>query len=52
MQLDSKIYIAGLRKMAGSVIIQNLSMQGFTNIIGKTSIELNLMNQLSVKFIF
>ena len=52
MQLDSKIYIAGHRGMAGSAILRNLSMQGFTNIVGKTSTELDLRNQLSVNLFF
>ena len=44
----SKIYIAGHRGMVGSAIWRALTSKGYTNLIGKTSKELNLTNQQSV----
>lgn len=52
MQSDSKIYIAGHRGMVGGAILRNLSMLGFTNIITKTSSELDLRNQAAVNGFF
>ena len=45
---DSKIYIAGHRGMVGSAIWRALEAQGYTNLIGKTSSELDLRNQQAV----
>ena len=45
---DSKIYIAGHRGMVGSAIWRALELQGYTNLIGKTSKELDLRNQQMV----
>ena len=45
---DSKIYIAGHRGMVGSACFRALTSAGYTNIIGKTSTELDLRNQKSV----
>ena len=52
MQLDSKIYVAGHRGMVGSAIVANLKSKGFTNIIFRTSTELNLINQVDVANFF
>ena len=52
MQADSKIYIAGHRGMVGSSILRNLLQKGFTNIIVKTSKQLDLRNQASVNDFF
>ena len=52
MQLDSKIYVAGHRGMVGSAIVANLKSKGFTNIIFRTSRELNLINQVEVASFF
>lgn len=52
MNKGSKIYIAGHRGMVGSAIWRNLENQGFTNLIGKTSSELNLINQQEVEDFF
>jgi len=49
---DSKIYIAGHRGLVGSAIVNNLKAKGYTNIIGKTHKELNLLNQEAVKTFF
>ncbi len=48
MNKDSKIYIAGHRGMVGSAIWRNLTSKGYTNLIGKTSKELDLRNQADV----
>ncbi len=45
MQKESKIYIAGHRGMVGSAIYRNLVSAGFSNIIFRTSQELDLRNQ-------
>jgi GDP-L-fucose synthase len=52
MQADSKIYIAGHRGMVGSAIHRNLTKHGFTNIITKTSAELDLRDQQAVTDFF
>jgi GDP-L-fucose synthase len=46
---DSKIYIAGHNGMVGSACWQVLSNAGYNNLIGKSSKELNLKNQIEVK---
>jgi len=48
VQKSSKIYIAGHRGMVGSAIVRNLQNKGFTNIITRTSKELDLRNQADV----
>ena len=49
---DKKIYIAGHNGMVGSAIWNSLQKQGYTNIIGRTSKELDLRNQENVKHFF
>ena len=44
----TKIYIAGHRGMVGSAVWRALTSKGYTNLIGKTSKELDLRNQQSV----
>ena len=46
---DSKIYIAGHSGMVGSACWRALSSAGFTNLIGKTSKELDLKYQPAVE---
>jgi GDP-L-fucose synthase len=48
MDRSSKIYIAGHRGMVGSAIQRLLEKEGFTNIIVRTSAELDLRNQQKV----
>ncbi len=45
MEKDSKIYIAGHRGMVGSAIVRKLQKEGYTNLILRSSSELNLCNQ-------
>lgn len=52
MNQNSKIYIAGHRGMVGSAIMRQLKKQGFQNVIGKTSKELDLTNQKGVSNFF
>ncbi|MCD6019036.1 MAG: nucleoside-diphosphate-sugar epimerase [Bacteroidetes bacterium] len=52
MELNSKIYIAGHRGMVGSAIMRNLQIKGFTNIITRTSKELDLRNSQAVSVFF
>jgi len=49
LNLASKIYIAGHRGMVGSAIWRTLIAKGYTNLIGATSIELDLRNQQAVR---
>ncbi len=48
MNKEVKIYVAGHRGMVGSAIWRLLESQGYTNLIGKTSQELQLRDQASV----
>ena len=46
---DLKIYIAGHRGMVGSACFRALTDAGYTNLIGKTSKELDLKDQTAVE---
>ena len=48
MNKNTKIYIAGHRGMVGSAIWRVLESNGYTNLIGRTSSQLDLRNQLDV----
>jgi GDP-L-fucose synthase len=52
MELNSKIYVAGHRGMVGSAIVNDLMRKGFSNIITRTSSELDLKNQQAVSDFF
>ncbi len=52
MNKDTKIYIAGHRGMVGSAVWRALERLGYTNLIGKTSAELDLRNQEAVAYFF
>lgn len=52
MNKNSKIYVAGHNGMVGSAIWRVLKSKGYTNLIGKSSKELDLRNQLAVKDFF
>ena len=52
MNKDSKIFVAGHRGMVGSAIVRNLKSKGFTNLILRTSSELDLRNQKEVDSFF
>ena len=52
MNKDSKIYIAGHRGLAGSAIVRELQKQGFTNLLLKTSQEVNLLDPIATDSLF
>ena len=52
MKKHSKIYIAGHRGLVGSAIWKNLAQKGYTNLIGRTSKELDLMDGVAVAQFF
>lgn len=52
MNKDAKVYIAGHRGMVGSAIERFLKNEGFSNIITRTSSELDLRNQQAVNDFF
>ena len=52
MNKDSKIYVAGHRGLVGSAIVANLKVKGYTNVIGKTHAELDLLDQQDVAEFF
>lgn len=52
MNKNDKIYIAGHRGMVGSAIERLLKKEGYTNIITRTSKELDLRNQQAVNEFF
>ena len=49
---DSKIYVAGHRGLVGSAIWKNLISRGYTNLVGRTHKELDLMDPVAVKEFF
>ena len=48
MEKESKVYVAGHRGMVGSAIVRKLTSLGYTNLITRTSAELDLRNQQQV----
>ena len=48
MALDSKIYIAGHRGLVGSALVRSLKSKGYSNLLYRTSKELDLTNQEKV----
>lgn len=52
MEKDSKIYVAGHRGLVGSAIVRGLKAKGYTNIIGRTHKELDLMDNVAVEEFF
>jgi len=52
MELQEKIYVAGHRGMVGSAIVRALKKAGHTQIIGRTSEELDLRDGAAVKEFF
>jgi len=52
MDKNTKIYIAGHRGMVGSAIWRALGGKGYTNLVGRTSKELDLKNQQAVTVFF
>jgi GDP-L-fucose synthase len=52
MEKHDKIYIAGHRGMVGSAITRKLKMEGFDNLVLRTSAELDLKQQTAVQAFF
>ena len=52
MTTKDKIYIPGHRGMVGSALLRKLQAEGYTNIITRTSSELDLRNQAAVNAFF
>lgn len=52
MNKNSKIYVAGHRGLVGSAIWNNLQKRGYTNIIGRTHAELDLLDGVAVREFF
>jgi GDP-L-fucose synthase len=48
LEKESKVYVAGHRGMVGSAIVRKLTSLGYTNLITRTSAELDLRNQQQV----
>ncbi|MDP6824488.1 MAG: GDP-L-fucose synthase [Dehalococcoidia bacterium] len=49
MQLDSKIYIAGHRGLAGAALVRALESAGYTNLVTRTHAELDLTDQAATR---
>ncbi|RZK50005.1 MAG: GDP-L-fucose synthase [Pedobacter sp.] len=52
MEKHDKVYIAGHRGMVGSAILRKLQAEGYSNILTRTSAELDLRNQSAVAQFF
>ena len=52
MEKGSKIYVAGHRGLVGSAIWKNLQEKGYTNLIGKSHRELDLLDGAAVREFF
>ena len=49
---NAKIYVAGHRGLVGSAIWKNLQDKGYTNLVGKTHQELDLLDGVAVRQFF
>lgn len=49
---DDKIYVAGHKGLVGSAIMANLKKRGFTNLIGRSHAELDLLDPVAVAKFF
>ena len=49
---NSKIYVAGHHGLVGSAIWNNLKQRGFTNLVGRSHKELDLLDPIAVKKFF
>ncbi len=52
MQKNSKIYIAGHRGLVGSAIVKNLQSKGYHNLLLRTHVQLDLLDQRAVEEFF
>lgn len=49
---SAKIYVAGHRGLVGSAIMANLRARGYSNVIGRTHAELDLLDPVAVRAFF
>lgn len=52
MNKNHRVYVAGHRGLAGSAIIRELKIRGYSNFVTRTRAELDLMNQDNVRGFF
>lgn len=52
METNAKIFVAGHRGMVGSAIVRKLSQEGYSNLLLRTSRELDLRNTQEVELFF
>jgi GDP-L-fucose synthase len=52
MNKDARIFVAGHRGLVGSAIVRHLRAEGYSNLILRTSAELDLRNQAAVEQFF
>lgn len=52
MDKNAKIYVAGHRGLVGSAIWKMLRQRGYTNLVGRTHAELDLMDGMAVRQFF
>ena len=52
MNKESKIYVAGHKGLVGSALWKTLQNKGYTNLVGRTIDELNLMDAVAVEKFF
>lgn len=52
MEKNAKIYVAGHRGLVGSAIWKNLQDKGYTNLIGRSHKELDLLDGAAVRKFF
>lgn len=52
MEKNAKIYVAGHHGLVGSAIWKNLQDKGYTNLIGRTHQELDLLDGVAVRRFF
>lgn len=52
MDKNAKIYVAGHHGLVGSAIWKNLQEKGYTNLVGRTHKELDLLDGAAVKLFF
>lgn len=52
MDKTAKIYVAGHRGLVGSAIWKNLQAKGYTNLVGRTHGELDLLDGVAVRTFF
>lgn len=52
MEKNAKIYVAGHRGLVGSAIWRNLESKGYTNLVGRTHAELDLLDGVAVRHFF